>query len=150
MPTFRGEEADERHLCQFYHSEAEIPGNLNDVMDLVEEYIKHLSRKIIEEFGEVLQHELGDITHIKKVANYKGKFPRITFDDAEKKLKEKFPDKIDRFIIYDDGFRNITSDGEKALMQIYDGLIWVTNYDKMAVPFYQKVDEKNKRSVNSF
>lgn len=66
MPTFRGEEADERHLCQFYHSEAEIPGNLNDVMDLVEEYIKHLSRKIIEEFGEVLQHELGDITHIKR------------------------------------------------------------------------------------
>ncbi|HIQ90170.1 MAG TPA: asparaginase [Candidatus Coprosoma intestinipullorum] len=149
MPTFRGEEADERHLCQFYHSEAEIPGNLNDVMDLVEEYIKHLSRKIIEEFGEVLQHELGDITHIKKVANYKGKFPRITFDDAEKKLKEKFPDKIDRFIIYDDGFRNITSDGEKALMQIYDGLIWVTNYDKMAVPFYQKVDEKNKRSAKN-
>ena len=28
MPTFRGEKADERHLCQFYHSEAEIPGKL--------------------------------------------------------------------------------------------------------------------------
>ena len=24
MPSFRGEKADERHLCQFYHSEAEI------------------------------------------------------------------------------------------------------------------------------
>src|SRR5699024_1670826 len=40
MPTFRGEKADARHLCQFYHSEAEIPGDLNDVITLVNNYIK--------------------------------------------------------------------------------------------------------------
>ena len=44
MPSFRGEKADERHLCQFYHSEAEIFGNLDDVIQLVEEYIKYLSK----------------------------------------------------------------------------------------------------------
>lgn len=39
MPSFRGEKADERHLCQFYHSEAEIPGTLEDVMKLVDERV---------------------------------------------------------------------------------------------------------------
>lgn len=39
MPCFRGEEADERHLCQFYHSEVEIPGTLDTIMDLADEYI---------------------------------------------------------------------------------------------------------------
>ena len=52
MPSFRGEEADERHLCQFYHSEAEIPGTLDDVMKLVEEYLIYLSRRLLEEFSE--------------------------------------------------------------------------------------------------
>lgn len=33
MPTFRGEPVDERHLKQFFHSEAEIVGTLMDVMD---------------------------------------------------------------------------------------------------------------------
>ena len=51
MPSFRGEDADERHLCQFYHSEAEILGSLKDVMELVDEYIKYLSGKVIELLG---------------------------------------------------------------------------------------------------
>ena len=51
MPSFRGEKADNRHLCQFYHSEAEIPGTLNDVMNLVDEYIKYLSRELLKQFG---------------------------------------------------------------------------------------------------
>lgn len=38
-PSFRGEKADQRHLCQFYHSEAEIIGSLDDVMSLIEEYL---------------------------------------------------------------------------------------------------------------
>lgn len=74
MPSFRGEKADERHLCQFYHSEAEIQGTLEDVMDLVDEYIKYLSKKIIERMGEQLKETLGDTSHIEKVANYQGKF----------------------------------------------------------------------------
>ena len=48
MPSFRGEKADERHLCQFYHSEAEIPGKLENVMNLVDEYIKYLSSEKVK------------------------------------------------------------------------------------------------------
>ena len=34
MPTFRGENIDSRHLNEFIHSEAEIKGNIKDVMKL--------------------------------------------------------------------------------------------------------------------
>ncbi len=141
MPSFRGEKADERHLCQFYHSEAEIPGNLEDVMNLVEEYVKYLSKKILENFKEELEKAIGDISHIEKIANYKGNFPRITFNQAEQALKEKFGDNINDYIEYNDGWRNITRKAEQELIKIYDGIVWITNYDILAVPFYQKFDD---------
>lgn len=140
MPSFRGEKADERHLCQFYHSEAEIPGNLEDVMNLVEEYVKYLSKKILENFKEELEKAIGDVSHIEKIANYKGNFPRITFNQAEQALKEKFGDNLNDYIEYNDGWRNITRKAEQELIKIYDGIVWITNYDILAVPFYQKFD----------
>lgn len=140
MPSFRGEKADERHLCQFYHSEAEIPGNLEDVMNLVEEYVKYLSKKILENFKEELEKAIGDISHIEKIANYKGNFPRITFNQAEQALKEKFGDNLNDYIEYNDGWRNITRKAEQELIKIYDSIVWITNYDILAVPFYQQFD----------
>lgn len=140
MPSFRGEKADERHLCQFYHSEAEIPGNLNDVMNLVEEYVKYLSKKILENFKDELEKAIGDISHIEKIANYSGNFPRITFNQAEQSLKEKFGDNINDYLEYNDGWRNITRKAEQELIKIYDGIVWITNYDILAVPFYQQFD----------
>lgn len=141
MPSFRGEKADERHLCQFYHSEAEIPGNLEDVMNLVEEYVKYLSKKILENFKEELEKAIGDISHIEKIANYKGNFPRITFNQAEQALKEKFGDNLNDYIEYNDGWRNITRKAEQELIKIYNGIVWITNYDILAVPFYQQFDD---------
>lgn len=140
MPSFRGEKADERHLCQFYHSEAEIPGNLDDVMNLVEEYVKYLSKRIIEKFKEELQEAIGDVSHIEQMANYNGSFPRITFNQAEQSLKEKFGDNINDYIEYNDGWRNITRKAEQELIKIYGGIVWITNYDILAVPFYQQFD----------
>lgn len=141
MPSFRGEKADERHLCQFYHSEAEIPGNLEDVINLVEEYVKYLSKKILENFKEELEKAIGDVSHIEKIANYKGNFPRITFNQAEQALKEKFGDNLNDYIEYNDGWRNITRKAEQELIKIYDGIVWITNYDILAVPFYQQFDD---------
>lgn len=149
MPSFRGEQADERHLCQFFHSEAEIPGKLDDIMQLVEEYIKYLSCKIIEKFGDELKNEIGDISHIYNVAYSDTPFPKITFDEAEKKLKENFPNSIDKLIEYHDGWRTITKIAEKELIKIYGGVIWITNYDELAVPFYQSLDNEKKGTTKN-
>ena len=142
MPSFRGEKADERHLCQFYHSEAEIIGNLKDVMNLIEQYIKYLSKQIIKKLGPEIKDMIGDISHIEKIANYKGHFPKLTFKQAEKELKEHHPKDIDRYIEYQDGWKNITREGEKEIMKYHDGIVWITNYDILAVPFYQRFDTK--------
>lgn len=142
MPSFRGEKTDERHLSQFYHSEVEIPGKLEDIIDLGTEYVIFLSKKIVEKLGVELKEAIGDISHIEKIANYSGSFPKITFDEAERKLKELHPDCIEKYIEYEDGWRNITRLAEKELISIFDGPVWVTNYDELAVPFYQKLDEK--------
>lgn len=149
MPSFRGEKADERHLCQFYHSEAEIIGDLNDIMNLVEKYIKYLSNQIIKQLGNEIQTMIGDITHIERIANYKGHFPRITFDEVEKKLLKTHPKDINKYIEYNEGWRNITTLGEKEIMKLYDGLVWITNYDLLAVPFYQKYDKKIKGTTKN-
>lgn len=64
MPSFRGEKVDKRHLCQFYHSEAEIPGKLDDVISLVNQYILFLCNHIIQNIKEDLSDFTGDISHM--------------------------------------------------------------------------------------
>ncbi len=149
MPSFRGEKADKRHLCQFYHSEAEIIGSLNDVMNLIEKYIKYLSKQIIKQLGSEIKDMIGDISHIEKIATYKGHFPKITFDEMEKKLKDKYPNEIEKYIEYNDGWRNMTHEGEKKIMSMYNGIVWVTNYDILTVPFYQKYDDVIKGTAKN-
>ena len=150
MPSFRGELADERHLCQFYHSEAEIRGDLEDIIKLVESYIKYLARRIIKTLGNELIEIMGDISHIKKVANRKSGFKRLTFDEAENILIKKFGKKyIENYIQYFDGWRNITKLAEKELINLYGGVVWITNYDKLAVPFYQKDSDDGKTVKNA-
>ena len=149
MPSFRGEKADERHLCQFYHSEAEIIGDLNDVMTLIEQYIKHLSKQIVKKLGPEIKEMIGDISHIEKMANYKGHFPRLTFDQVEKEIKKHHPNDIEKYIEYHEGWRNITREGEKEIMSYHDGLVWITNYDILAVPFYQRYDSKIKGTTKN-
>lgn len=149
MPSFRGESADDRHLCQFYHSEAEIPGVLEDVMNLVEEYIKYLSQKILETIGGELKEKIGDISHIEAMAKNENMFPRITFKEAEYRLKELYPNNIEEFIEYGEEWKNLTPKAEKELIKLYGGVIWVTNYDELAVPFYQQSDSKIKGTTRN-
>ena len=149
MPSFRGEKADERHLCQFYHSEAEICGNLDDIIKLAEDYVKYISKQILEKMGRQLEDSIGDISHIEKIVNLKHCFKRITFDEAEEVLKNTVKTNITEYIEYEDGWRNITKKAEKELLKIYGEPIWITNYDELAVPFYQKNDNIIKGTVKN-
>ena len=46
------------------------------------------------------------------------------------------------------GFRNITKKGEEALIDYYNGCVWITNFDIKAVPFYQSTNT-DKRYANN-
>jgi asparaginyl-tRNA synthetase len=133
MPSFRGEDADETHLCQFYHSEAEIPGTLEDMMELVEDYLRFMSSEILWQCGSAIFKITGDLSHIEDLISRRGLLPRVTVDEAEKVL-QRDPELI-RYA--PEGFRTLTRQGERALIRDFGGFVWLTEQDHMAVPFYQ-------------
>lgn len=141
-PSFRGEPADKRHLSQFYHSEAEITGNLDDIIIFVEEYLRFLVKHYLKEDSSQISLIAGNVDHLKKFLSIKS-FPRCTFDEAVVILKN---DKA--CVEYRNGYRKINSLGEKRLMEYFDGFVWLTHFDHLSVPFYQKgVDGKFEKAV---
>lgn len=144
MPSFRGENEDNRHLSQFFHSEVEISGTLEDVISLAEEYIRYLSLNILRDYGDKIQKIAGTTEHIEDVIN-KRKFPEITFEDACILLNnsEKYIEN------HKEGFRTINSLGEKELIKHFKGIVWLKNFDAISVPFYQSTIDNGKYAKNA-
>lgn len=141
MPTFRGEDIDERHLNEFVHSEVEIPGNIDDVMILAEKYIKHIVSYLIENNADDITLIAGDIKHLQKVLN--NEFKKISYTEALKDLENVDNSTIN---VYDD-FYNITKIGEKYLLDKYGDFTWLTDLPWALVPFYQA---KQSDGVSAF
>lgn len=142
MPSFRGEHPDSSHLSQFFHSEAEIVGDLEAGMRVSEEYLVHLVNAILNEEADGIGKAGGDIARLDKLVNGQV-FQRITFDEAEKLL--------DGTGIHTEGsWRTLTRTGERALMDKLGAFTWVTHWDHLAVPFYQAfADEEGRRACNA-
>ncbi|MFD7921587.1 asparagine synthetase A [Streptomyces sp. NPDC059740] len=132
LPSFRGEEPDARHLSQFTHSEAEIPGDLADVMAYVEGYVKALAQSLLDQYGERLAEAVGDVSHLERMAGHPGPFPRVTFAEAVDLLAGE-----DGCIRDEGSWRTLTHRGELELMRRVGEFVWVTHFDHLAVPFYQ-------------
>jgi len=131
MPSFRGEKADSRHLCQFFHSEVEIPGNLSDIINLAEQYVKFLVGNLILKHSQNIKSIAGNLDHLTYMLSLT-RFPQITYKEAIKLLKG-----------FDGGIKTvkdlqvISSKGEQKLMEEFGGIVWLTDMDKRTVPFYQ-------------
>lgn len=136
MPSFRGEQADSTHLSQFYHAEAEIPGSMEDVITLVEDYLREMSTSVYESCGEAIRG-ICDPSHIERLVRTRGPLPRTSLDDAIAFLGDD-PD-----LVYSDplGFRSLTRAGELRLIEHYNGFVWLVEQDVLAVPFYQATSE---------
>lgn len=144
MPSFRGEDCSPRHLSQFYHSEIEVPGNLEKVIQMAEGYIKFLSQGILQSFGIDIAQYTGDVSHLEVLANSTKNLPRITFDDALKQLNN------DPLYIHhsSDGWRTLTHNGESELIRQFSGFVWVTHFDHLSMPFYQAfADDRMKTAL---
>ena len=87
MPTFRGEKVDERHLNEFVHSEVEIIGNIDSVMNLAQRYIKHMIRYLLKYNKTDIEKIAGDVSHLRKAL--KRDFRRISYIDALLELKKE-------------------------------------------------------------
>ena len=145
MPAFRGEQVDATHLCQYYHSEAEIPGGLDAVVDVAERYVRHLVTALAEEHHDLLGRLTGDtLDHVHRLLDRTTAFANLTFDQASDDL-----DADDRYVeTHPDGWRTLTRAGEQELMARHGEFLWVTHWDRLSVPFYQAYDASADRVRN--
>lgn len=133
MPTFRGESHTTRHLNQFFHSEAEIRGDLSMAMSLVEDYVKFLSEAMLSRTGIELEKFGIGTDHIEQMIKVCGKIPRISYREAKRILGD---DKV-YWGALPGNCETISCEGEKALMERLGGIVWLTHFPTNSVPFYQ-------------
>ena len=148
LPSMRGEDHDYRHLNQFFHCELEIKGEIGELIPIIEQYIKKLSATIlllnnivdrISQVPETTKEYLNKILSTNK-------FPEISFDEAVEILIKNNKGNLVNFT---DKGRDISSAGEIELMKILKAKtpVWIKNFDRDRVPFYQKPDPKNSNKV---
>ena len=142
LPSFRGEDADYRHLNQFYHCEAEIRGEYKQNMKVAENLIKHLLRDIVAAYKKGdFQFEKHNFDVFEKIAS--SEFPVVKLDEAEALFKKHGTKDAIEYRPYG---RVVTSKGEAALCEIVGNNttpVWLTHYDRDTVPFYQMPDPSN-------
>lgn len=142
LPSFRGERADEGHLNQFYHCEAELRGNLNDAITVADGLVKFIFQKWINCSSGYFAKKFAKLKNIIDT-----NFPIITFDQACTILEKKKMGKLIQKTSYG---RILSRKAELELVNLITDNkkpLWITCYDRDTVPFYQKPDLKNPNKV---
>lgn len=133
-PTFRAEKSGtRRHLTEFWMVEPEIAfATLDDIMDMCEDFL-------VEVVGFIVQHGRRHLEvlerDIKVLENIQKPFPRISYDDACKKLAE-----LNVAVEPEDDFG---SPHETELTKQYDRPVMVHRYPTAVKAFYMKEDPEN-------
>jgi asparaginyl-tRNA synthetase len=130
-PTFRAEKSKtRRHLTEFWMVEPEMAyADLDDVMDLAEQLIVSVVGRVLENRRRELKVLERDVTKLEAV---KSPFPRISYDDAVKRLQAKgLP------IEWGGDFGG---PDETALSEEFDRPVMVHRYPAAVKAFYMKPD----------
>jgi asparaginyl-tRNA synthetase len=143
QPSFRAEKSNtSRHLTEYWHAEMEVAWeNFDYLQDDAEELIKDIIKKVLEKNQKELEI-LGRDTK-KLLPSTKKKFPRMTYDEALKILKEKKNMKV----TWGKDLRTIEED---KISELYDTPIIITKYPKKVKAFYMKEDPENPEVVLGF
>jgi asparaginyl-tRNA synthetase len=162
-PTFRAENSNTaRHLAEFWMVEPEVAFNdLNDNMDLAEEFIQYvikfaldnnredlefLSQRLAEEEKSKPQaerSEMGLIEKLEFVLN--NKFERITYTEAIDILLQSKPYKKKQFQYDINWGTDLQSEHERFLVEKhFKKPVIVTNYPKDIKSFYMRLNDDGK------
>ncbi|MDT8916005.1 amino acid--tRNA ligase-related protein [Amycolatopsis sp. PS_44_ISF1] len=145
LPSFRAEEPDETHLGQFTHSEAEIVGDLDDLIRYVDGYVKAMAAAVLERAGARLEVERRGTAHLQRMVDRDAAFEQLTFDEAVRIVGD-----VDGTVRDEGAWRTLTRRGELLLMRRVSEFVWVRHFDSLAVPFYQAfTDESAERAKNA-
>ena len=130
-PTFRAEKSKtRRHLTEFWMVEPEVAyADLNDVMELAEDLVVSVVARVLEKRRRELTIIERDISKLEAVQK---PFPRISYDDAVKRLQAKgLP------IQWGGDFGG---PDETTLSEEYDRPVLVHRYPSAIKAFYMKPD----------
>ena len=139
-PTFRAEKSKtRRHLTEFWMVEPEVAyAQLDDIMQLAEEFISHLVQSAITNRSADLAIIGRDVT---KLTNIKPPFPRITYDEAVKMLHEGHAKgQVENKFEYGGDFG---SPDETYISSQFDKPVMVHRYPAKVKAFYMEPDPQN-------
>ncbi len=138
-PCFRAEKSKtSRHLSEFWMAEMEQAWiGLPELIDSIEGCIAFIVKEVVEKNPEELKIVGQDIEKLKKIT---APFPKITYTEALKILKEKEGMEIE----WGKDLRTIEED---ALMNHFDRPVIVTNYPKEIMAFYKPADPKDPKTA---
>ncbi len=134
-PTFRAEKSKtRRHLTEFWMVEPEVAwADLNDDMDLAEEFIEHVVQSVLKNSPEELKLLERDVTKLEPV---KRPFPRLHYDEAVEILKKNGVD-------FQYG-NDLGGTDETIISQQYDRPVMVHHYPAACKAFYMKRDPERQ------
>lgn len=137
MPSFRGEDADESHLNEFFHVEVEILGGFEAILDLAERFLVQIARRLAGN-PDVPDHRVSSVSQVAA----RSSFPRITHEEAVAAAGLV----ADGVTTTATGHRTLTRLGEQHLIEVFGGgaPVWVTHPPNQIVPFYQAVDGQGR------
>lgn len=135
-PTFRAEKSKtRRHLTEFWMVEPEVAfADLNDDMDLAEEFLEYIVQTILAEKQEELKVLERDTT---KLQNVKRPFPRVHYDEAVEILRKNG-------VNFEWG-NDLGGADETIISEQFDRPVMVHHYPAQVKAFYMKRDPKDER-----
>ncbi|GAC1385110.1 MAG: asparagine--tRNA ligase [Ginsengibacter sp.] len=163
-PTFRAENSNTtRHLAEFWMIEPEMAfANLDDNMDIAEEFIKYLIRYALENNKDDLsflaarleeeekskpqaeRSEMGLLEKLKFVVD--NDFERLTYTEAIQILKDSNHNKKKKFkYLIDEWGIDLQSEHERYLVEKhFKKPVILTNYPKEIKAFYMRQNDDGK------
>jgi asparaginyl-tRNA synthetase len=130
-PTFRAEKSKtRRHLTEFWMVEPEMAfATLDDVMNLAEALVESVVQRVLERRQAELKVLERDTAKLEKV---KAPFPRLSYDEAAKLLKDKE-------LPFEWG-GDFGAPDETAISESFDRPVCVHRYPSAVKAFYMKPD----------
>lgn len=135
-PTFRAEKSKtRRHLTEFWMVEPEVAfADLNDDMDLAEEFLEYIVQTILVEKQEELKVLERDTT---KLQNVKRPFPRVHYDEAVEILHKNG-------VEFEWG-NDLGGTDETIISEQFDRPVMVHHYPAAIKAFYMKRDPSDEK-----
>ncbi|MHA1305752.1 MAG: asparagine--tRNA ligase, partial [Candidatus Heimdallarchaeota archaeon] len=136
-PSFRAEKSKSaRHVTEFWHAEVEATWmEFEELLELMENLISAICLNVAKKNAFELKAIGQDPKVLKKI---KPPFPRITYDEALKMLKEKSG--LD--VPYG---KDLGQTEEREIGKYFDKPVLITHYPKEIMAFYKKVDPTNPK-----